>query len=148
MRALKIKKRFFLSLLLLIVATATINAQKNSEEVDSRIDMSSYEAFMQGENAIKGFAAAKVSSLKKITQNPLNIRAEFNVKVNKSQFVLVELFDQYENLVEIIYSDVLEADKDYSFTVQRSKWDFYGNTHYFKVTTEEKTEKHEIKLAH
>lgn len=70
-------------------------------------------------------------------------QVKFNVKIEVKQQVIVEVFNEEGELIEVVYNDLMSPQKGNAFTINGQKWQ--KNISYFiRVTTDDFIENHEV----
>lgn len=89
-----------------------------------------------------GSATISYTVMQNILQSKKLEQVDFDVKVDRIQSVLVEVFNEEGELIEVIFNDFMAPNKAYNFKINGSKWT--EDTHYLRVTTEDYVENHQI----
>ena len=89
----------------------------------------------------KGVVSYTVMS--NILQKDETKQVRFNVGVDREQKVIVEIFNEEGELIEVVYNDFMTAEKKTQFMLNAKNWDVQLN-HYLRVTTEDYVENHEL----
>jgi hypothetical protein len=96
---------------------------------------------MEFDSEEKGVISYTVIS--NILQKEETKEVRFNVEVDKEQKVVVEVFSEEGDLIEVIYNDYMLGEQKSQFLIKAKNWDLQQN-HYLRVTTEDYIENHEI----
>lgn len=96
---------------------------------------------MQSGSVEKG--AVSYTIMSNILQKEETKEVRFNVAVDREQKVIVEVFSQEGDLVEVIYNDYMLGEKKNQFLIKAEKWDLQQN-YYLRVTTEDYIENYEV----
>ena len=122
---------------LMLCSTVTF-AQKKAPKIEK--DPELIKAMSEGSEE-KGVASYTVMS--NILQKDETKQVRFNVGVDREQKVIVEIFNEEGELIEVIYNDYMTAEKKTQFMLNAKSWDLQLN-HYLRVTTEDYVENHEL----
>lgn len=136
----KIANVSIIMILFLILSSTTAFAQKTPSEGNIDKDPELVEA-MKEKNYDKGLVNYTV--MKAVFQKKETQQVSFNVKVDRTQDVMIEVFDEEGTLIQVLYNDNLTANKPVSFIVQGEDW-VKQLSYYIRVTTEDHVENHEV----
>jgi len=124
---------FFLVLNLGIAQPTTINPLVEKDEKTMK-------AMKEG-GETKGIISYDV--MKNIMQNDVVKQIKFDVSVSNEQKVIVEIFNEYGELVEVVYNDFMKPNEETKFWLSGKDWD-NEIAYYLRVTTSDSIENHEI----
>jgi hypothetical protein len=136
---MQIQIKTIFNLLILILFTNTITAQKAISplvEKDNRV----LEAMKNGSED-KSIVSYDV--MQNIMQNDFAKQIKFEVSVANEQKVIVEIFNENGDLIEVIYNDFMLPKEKTKFWLSGKKWNS-DLTYYLRVTSEDTIENHEI----
>ncbi|MFT5832739.1 MAG: hypothetical protein ACI97N_000352 [Cognaticolwellia sp.] len=123
----------------LMLFSAVTFAQKKAPKIEKNIEL--LKAIEEGFDEEKGITSYTVMS--NILQKDETKQVRFNVEVDRVQKVLIEIFSEEGELVEVIFNDYVAAEKKIQFLLNAKNWDIQLN-HYLSVTTEDYIENHEL----
>ena len=110
------------------------------------VDKTAMDDFKKGENVEKGVVGQiDYTVTTGIHQILASFTVKFDVQVEAEQKVLIEVFNEYGDLTEVVYNDYMPANQLHNFTLNKLKWGLDAEAHYLRVTTDEYIENHEIK---
>jgi hypothetical protein len=81
--------------------------------------------------------------MQNIMQNDFAKQVKFEVSVASEQQVIVEIFNENGELIEVIYNDFMLPNEKTKFWLSGKKWD-NEITYYLRVTSDDAIENHEI----
>jgi hypothetical protein len=96
---------------------------------------------MQSSSEEKGTISYTVIS--NILQKEETKEVRFNVAVDRAQKVMIEVFNEEGNLIEVLYNDYMLGEKANQFLITAKNWNLEQN-HYLRVTTDDYIENHEV----
>lgn len=114
-------------------------AQKTTPKIEK--DPELIKAMQTGNSEGKGAVSYTVMS--NILQKDETKEVRFNVKVDREQKVIVEVFNEMGELVEVLYNDYMTEAQKNQFLIDVKDWDLQQN-YYLRVTTEDYIENHEV----
>jgi hypothetical protein len=125
-------------LIFLMCCSVITFAQKTSPKIEKDPELIKA---MQSASEEKGAVSYTVMS--NILQKDEAKEVRFNVAVDRVQKVMVEVFSEEGDLIEVIYNDYMLSEKKSQFLIKAENWDLQQN-YYLRVTTEDYIENHEI----
>lgn len=129
----------FIFIFVFTLFTTTIFAQKNPGkhiEKDPALKKA-----MQQQSYDKGLVNYTV--MKGVFQTIEVQQVKFKVEVEREQNVMIEVFDEEGELIQVLYNDLLKSEKPMSVTVDGNNWE-KNISYYIRVTTEDFIENHEV----
>lgn len=137
MKNSKIITSIFLLVFISFVSTAF--AQKNTKKLIDK-DPALIKA-MQEQSDNKGLVNYNV--MKDIFQKPQTQQVKFKVQVEQEQNVMIEVFNDEGELIQVIYNDLLKEKQAMPVTIDGENWQKEAS-YYIRVTTEDFIETHEV----
>lgn len=128
-----------LFILIFVLITTTVFAQNDNEKLIDK-DPALIEAMKQ-ENYDKGLVNYNV--MKSVFQTKKVQQVKFNVEVKRTQNVMIEVFDEEGELIQVIYNDLLKVEKQMPISIDGNDWD-KNISYYIRVTTDDFIENHEV----
>lgn len=129
-----------MTILVFVMLCSTITfAQKTAPKIEK--DPELIRAMQEGSSEEKGAVSYTVMS--NILQKDEAKEVLFNVKVDREQKVMVEVFNENGDLIEVVYNDYMLGENKRQFLIDGKHWDFQQN-YYLRVTTEDYIENHEV----
>ncbi len=139
----KVKQLGLLAVLVLCMSvTAFAQVDKNNQNHPKIEQDDNLKELLKEGNQDKGVQAISYTITKDILQLSQLKVVNFNVKVEREQDVLIEVFSAEGDLIEVIYNDLMPSDQKFNFNLNGQKWS--EDVHYLRVTTEDYIENHEI----
>lgn len=126
--------------LLFILITTAVFAQKEENEKLIDKDPVLIEAMKQN-NYNKGLVNYNV--MKGVFQTAKVQQVKFNVEVETEQNVMIEVFNEEGELIQVLYNDLLKAEKTMPVTIDGINWE-KNMSYYIRVTTDDFIENHEV----
>lgn len=129
-----------MTILVFVMLCSTITfAQKKAPKIEK--DPELIRAMQEGCSEEKGAVSYTVMS--NILQKDEAKEVQFNVKVDRIQKVMVEVFSENGDLIEVLYNDYMLGENKRQFLIDGKNWDLQQN-YYLRVTTEDYIENHEV----
>lgn len=135
----KIENRIFLTILMVLLILNTGIAQPSSNPLIEK-DEKLLEKINKGSQD-KGIVSYDV--MQNIMQNDAAKQIKFEVSVAAEQKVIVEIFNEEGELIEVIYNDFMLPNEKTKFWLSGKKWN-NDITYYLRVTSDDAIENHEI----
>jgi DNA polymerase elongation subunit (family B) len=129
----------FIFIITFTLIATTIFAQKDSDKLIDK-DPVLQEAMKQN-NYNKGVINYNV--MKGVFHNTNVQQVKFNVEVQTAQNVMIEVFNEEGELIQVVYNDLLTAENPMPVTVNGDNWD-KNKSYYIRVTTNNFIENHEV----
>ncbi len=126
----------------LIAITTSVFAQKCSAPSKYNIEKSLelIEILTQDFNKKEGISYTVLSN---ISQKDDAKEVRFNLKLDKEQQVMIEIFNTDGDLIEVVYNDSMKAKDKTQFVLDGHDWTFQ-ESYFLRVTTDDFIEHHEI----
>lgn len=135
----KIRNQFIAAALMVFLILNTGIAQPVKSPLIEKDEKVS-EAMKKG-NIEKGMISYDV--MQNVMQNNFAKQVKFEVSVESEQQVIVEIFNENAELIEVIYNDFMLPNEMTKFWLSGKKWDD-ELTYYLRVTSDDKIENHAI----
>lgn len=129
----------YIFVIVFMLMTTVTFAQKETDKLIDQ-DPALAEA-MKYENHDKGLINYNVMKGVFQTKNVQNVK--FKVEVEREQNVMIEVFNEEGELIQVLYNDLLKAEKPMPITVNGNKWE-KNSSYYIRVTTDDFIENHEV----
>ena len=125
--------------LIFILITTAVFAQKDTDKLIDK-DPALMEAMKQ-ESYDKGLVNYNV--MKGVFQTKKVQQVKFKVEVEREQNVMIEIFNEEGELIQVLYNDLLKAERPMSVTINGNDWE-KNMSYYIRVTTDDFIENHEV----